>query len=71
MRYRLSRGTFWRHKSTKSTDFNTKRFLLLVLSVARTSFDDSTKIKLQILAMDFLVKYANIVFTTVPRKGDG
>ena len=33
----------------KSTEFYIKRFLLLVHSVARTRFDDSTETRLQIL----------------------
>ena len=53
----------------KSTDINTKRSLILVLSVARTIFDESTKLHIRLLV--FLVKYANIVYSNVPGKGDG
>ena len=51
-----------------STGFNTKRVILLVISVARTRFDDSIKTDFKYL--DFFVKYPHIiVFSIVPRKG--
>ena len=46
----------------KSTYLNIKRSLLLILSVARTRFDGSTKIRLQIQISKF---------STVPGKCDG
>ena len=45
----------------KSINFYIKRFLFLVHSVARTSFDDSTK-KSDFKYLNFLVQYANVVF---------
>ena len=55
---------------SKSIDYSTNRFRLVVHSEARTIFDDIPK-KSAFKYLDFLGKCTNVVFSVEPRIGDG